>query len=68
MSDDKKTLELDKYEYGVIFHSLKDKRNQMLKEDQPTDAVDDVLLKVIAVIEEPDKTQRRRGRKHHEER
>lgn len=68
MSDDKKTLELDKYECGVIFHSLKDKRNQMIKEEQPTDAVDDVLLKVIAVIEEPDKTQRRSGRKHHEER
>jgi len=62
-----KTLELDKYEYGVIFHSLKDKRNQMIKEDKPTDAVDDVLLKVIGLIEEPlDKG--RRGRKCHEER
>ncbi len=69
MSSDKKTLELDKYECGVIFHSLKDKRNQMIGEDQPTDAVDDVLLKVIALIEEPDKTQKgRKGRKYHEER
>lgn len=60
---------LDKYECGVIFHSLKDKRNQMLKEEQPTDAVDDVLLKVIAVIEDPDRGQKgRKGRKHHEER
>lgn len=53
MSADKKTLELDRYECGVIFHSLKDKRNQMLKEDTPTDAVDDVLLKVIELMEEP---------------
>lgn len=71
MSDDKKTLELDKYECGVIFHSLKDKRNQMIGEERPTDAVDDVLLKVIALIEEPEKAQRekgRKGRKHHEER
>lgn len=69
MSDDKKTLELDKYECGVIFHALKDKRNQLIGEDQPTDAVDDVLLKVIALIEEPDRTQKgRKGRKHHEER
>lgn len=69
MSDDKKTLELDKYERGVIFHSLKDKRNQMIGEEQPTDAVDDVLLKVIALIEEPDRTQKgRKGRRHHEER
>ena len=33
MSEDRVTLELDKYECGVIFHSLKDKRNQMLKEE-----------------------------------
>lgn len=69
MSDDKKILELDKYECGVIFHSLKDKRNQLIGEDQPTDSVDDVLLKVIALIEEPDRTQKgRKGRRHHEER
>ena len=67
MSGAKKTLELDKYEYGVIFHSLKDERNQMIKEDRPTDAVDDVLLKVIELIEElPEKEKR--GRKCHEER
>lgn len=66
MSDEKKTLELDKYECGVIFHALKDKRNQMLKESQATDAVDDVLMKVIEVIEEP--PERKRGHKHREER
>lgn len=66
MSGEKKTLELDKYEYGVIFHSLKDERNQMIKEGRPTDAVDDVLLKVIELIEEPEKEKR--GRKCHEER
>ena len=53
MSGEKKTLELDKYEYGVIFHALKDERNQMIKEGRPSDAVDDVLLKVIELIEEP---------------
>ena len=53
MSEDRVTLELDKYECGVIFHSLKDKRNQMLKEERPTDAVDDVLLKVIEKMEVP---------------
>lgn len=67
MSEDRVTLELDKYECGVIFHSLKDKRNQMLKEERPTDAVDDVLLKVIAKLEvPPEKPQR--GHRHHEER
>lgn len=67
MSADKKTLELDRYECGVIFHSLKDKRNQMLKEDTPTDAVDDVLLKVIKLMEEPSE-RGKWGRKCHEER
>lgn len=67
MSADKKTLELDRYECGVIFHSLKDKRNQMLKEDTPTDAVDDVLLKVIELMEEPSE-RGKWGRKCQEER
>lgn len=67
MSADKKTLELDRYECGVIFHSLKDKRNQMLKEDTPTDAVDDVLLKVIELMQEPSE-RGTWGRKCHEER
>ena len=47
MSSDTITLELDKYESGVVFHSLKDKRNQMLKEGKDTELVDDVLMKVI---------------------
>lgn len=61
------TLELDKYECGVIFHSLKDKRNQMIQEGKPTDAVDDVLLKVIKLIEVPPE-KGKKGRKRHEER
>ena len=44
MSEAKKTLELDQYEYGIIFHSLNDKRNQMIQENEATDAVDDVQI------------------------
>lgn len=66
MSGAKKTLELDQYEYGVIFHSLNDKRNQMIQENRATDAVDDVLLKVIHAMETSGKEKRRH--KHHEER
>ena len=64
MSEGRVTLELDKYECGVIFHSLKDKRNQMLKEERPTDAVDDVLLKVIDKMEVPPEKPRRGRRRH----
>ena len=70
LSEGRVTLELDKYECGVIFHSLKDKRNQMLKElkeERSTDAVDDVLLKVIEKMEVPPEKPRR-GHRRHEER
>ena len=66
MGKDKKTIELDKYESGIIFHSLNEKRNQMLKEGRATDAVDDILLKVIDLMERPEKGKRRRN--CHEER
>lgn len=57
MKEEKRVLELDKYEYGVVFHSLKDKRNELIREHRPTDAVDDVLLKVI---DAPTRKERRR--------
>ena len=40
-------MELDRYEYGVVIHSLNDKRSALIKEKRPTDTVDRVLLKVI---------------------
>lgn len=65
MSGTKKTLILDQYEYGVIFHSLNDRRNRMLEENRATDAVDDVLLKVIQAME-PSGKHKRRDRNHGE--
>lgn len=65
MGERKKILELDKYEFGVVFHSLKDKRNQMIKENVPTEDVDNVLMKVIALLEEP---VGRKGNRYHEAR
>lgn len=62
MCKGKKTLELDKYESGVIFHALNDERNQMIRDNRPTDAVDDVLLKVIEMIEKPSGKRRNRFR------
>ena len=56
---EKTTIELDKYEAGVIVQSLNEKRNQLIKEQEPTDAVDAVLLKVINVIE--NLSRKRRG-------
>ncbi|MDL2289583.1 hypothetical protein LJB83_02335 [Clostridia bacterium OttesenSCG-928-F22] len=57
MKEEKRVLELDKYEYGVVFHSLNDMRNDLIKEERPTDAVDDVLMKVI---DAPTKKEKKR--------
>ena len=37
----------DEYESGIIINALNDKRNALIKEGLYTDAVDEVLLKVI---------------------
>lgn len=47
MSNEKRVLELDQYEHSLLIHSLNEQRNQMIEEHEPTDAVDEILLKVI---------------------
>ena len=46
-----KILELDKYEIGIIINALNDLRNRLINEKEETDAVDEVLLKVLDVPE-----------------
>jgi hypothetical protein len=41
------TVKLDKYEQGLAITALNEKRNQLLREQRSTDAVDELLLKVI---------------------
>ena len=55
-----KILKLDQDECGVLFRSLNDRRTMLLKEQRPTDAVDDMLLKVIQLIETPPPNKERR--------
>ncbi len=45
--EEKRVLELDKYEHGVVINALNDMRNDLIGEERPTDIVDEVLLKVI---------------------
>lgn len=47
LSNGKRVLELDQYEHSLLIHSLNEQRNQMIEEHEPTDAVDEILLKVI---------------------
>ena len=45
------TLKLDRYDYGIIFHILNDRRNELIKNSSDTEAIDNVLLKVIEAKE-----------------
>ena len=47
MPEEKIYLEMDEYEHGIITNALNDMRNEFIEEKRPTDAVDDLLLKVI---------------------
>lgn len=58
---ERRILALDRYEHGVVINALNEMRNDLIGEDKPTDAVDEVLLKTI---EAPSKKVRCR----HEER
>jgi hypothetical protein len=41
-------LELDDSERSVIIHSLNNLRNRLIEQDKYTDAVDDILVKIIS--------------------
>ena len=45
--EEKRVLTLDNYEHGVVINALNEMRNDLIGENRPTDAVDDVLLKAI---------------------
>ena len=46
--EEKRILELDKYEHGVVINALNEMRNDLIGEERPTDIVDEVLLKAIS--------------------
>ena len=45
------TLRLDKYDYGIIFNTLNDRRNELIEEGSDTEIIDNTLLKVIEAKE-----------------
>lgn len=47
MKEEERVLTLDEYEYGVVVNALNELRNELLTEERPTDAVDELLLKAI---------------------
>lgn len=57
MKEEERVLTLDGYEYGVVVNALNDLRNDLIEEQRPTDAVDELLIKTI---DAPTKKQKRR--------
>jgi hypothetical protein len=55
---EERVLTLDNYEYGVVVNALNELRNDLIKADKPTDAVDELLLKAI---DAPTRKQKRRS-------
>ncbi len=44
---ERRVLELDKCEHGVVVNALNNMRTDLIGADRPTDIVDEVLLKTI---------------------
>jgi hypothetical protein len=58
MTEEKKVLTLDEFEQRLMVSGLMDFRNDLLKDDKPTEDINDLILKVI---DAPTKKEKRRA-------
>lgn len=58
MADEKRVVMLDDFEQRLMVNGLTDFRNDLLREDKPTEDLDDLILKVI---DAPTKKEKRRA-------
>lgn len=47
----KDKLEFDRYDLGIIINALQELRNNQIRLERPTDAIDELLLKIIPMYE-----------------
>ncbi len=59
--DEKRILEMDYHEHGVVLNALNDYRNDKLAEGMTTDIIDEVLIKAIDAHTKHQKRRRDRG-------
>jgi len=59
--DEKRILEMDHYEHGVVLNALNEYRNDVLAEGRTTDLIDEVLLKAIDAPTRKEKRRKSRG-------
>lgn len=55
MADEKVVVTLDSFEQRLMVNGLADWRNDLIRDDKPTEDVDDLLLKVIDAPSKKDK-------------
>ena len=58
MAEEKKVLTLDEFEQRLMVSGLMDFRNDLLKDDKPTEDINDLIFKVI---DAPTKKEKRRA-------
>lgn len=58
MSDEKRVIEVDDFDHRLMVNGLADFRNDLIKEDKPTEDVDVLLLKII---DAPTKKEKRKA-------
>ncbi len=58
MADEKKVITLDDFEQRLMVIGLMDFRNDLLKEEKPTEDINDLILKVI---DAPTKKEKRKA-------
>ena len=61
--DEKRVIEVDEYQHGLIINSLNDKRNELVEQGKDTEFVDDTL---IEVMDAPTKREKKRRRDERE--
>ena len=62
MAEEKRVVELSDFEHRLLVSGLADFRNNLIREEKPTEDVIDLVLKVI------DAPKKKRGRSSHEAR
>ena len=58
MAEEKRVIEVDSFDHRLMVNGLTDFRNDLIKEDKPTEDVDELILKVI---DAPTKKEKRKA-------
>jgi len=58
--DEKRIIEVDEYQHGLILNALNDKRNELREQGKDTEFVDDTLIDIM------DAPQKKRKKHRHD--